>query len=105
MVKINIVKEKGMITTFQFSGHAMYRPGNDIVCSAVSTIFYTMLATLSNFKKHFMIYEEIGKRPYIKIIKGFQRKDIQAVLICGEVGLCMIQKKYPFNVRVNVEEY
>lgn len=102
MVKINIIKEKGLIKSFSFSGHAMYKPGSDIVCSAVSTIFYTMLGTLTNFKNHFMLYDEISSEPFIKVVKGFRLKDVQAVLFSGEVGLSMLQKKYPFHVRVKI---
>lgn len=83
----------------RIEGHAEYgRVGEDIVCAAVSSIFYALYGFLLNFKKDTLSVKGIES--------GF------AEIECGEeceeyfkltcLGLCQVASEYPAHVKVNV---
>jgi uncharacterized protein YsxB (DUF464 family) len=99
MTKIEIYKDD-INYVVNIEGHAMYNPGNDIVCAAISALACTLCAAVDDFDTYKEIdianghvhieYEDIND--YFKdrlnmIIKGFQ----------------MLEERYEKNVRCLVE--
>ena len=83
----------------KISGHAMYSKGEDIVCAAVSTLFYSLIAALEKDSK-------------VSVLKSSAHKG------CGEIsfrggaesrgaykmaveGLSVLARQYPDNIKIN----
>lgn len=49
--------QKGEIVRISVNGHAMFNPGNDIVCAGVSAITYQMLACVSKLDADGLVYD------------------------------------------------
>lgn len=77
-------------------GHAGFNPGNDIVCSAVSTLFYAFGAYASSkegVECNCIFSDGCSK------IKALG--DIDEAYKMFKMGLKMIEKKYPENICIN----
>ena len=82
--------------TIEIEGHAGYNPGNDIVCSAVSTLIQTFAASAENHVGGSTIVAcELGSGHAKVSIKGCSALYRSCVL-----GLTMIGNSYPDNLRV-----
>ena len=82
------------------NGHAGYaEEGKDIVCSAVSCLFYTLAETLSSSTDYLKGYSINTEKGHIKAIPKPQYKAvIQRTFFTICTGLSMIAEEYPENV-------
>ena len=101
MVEITFVPEK---LSLSFHGHADYaEKGKDIVCSAVSTLFYTLVSSLEEMGCELDVKAEEGDS-YVECvamppIRGHVMQTYWTIL----VGLQMLAEQYPENICFNVE--
>ena len=101
MIRINIEKnESNLIVGYTVNGHAGFATeGQDIVCSAVSTL--TMVA-INGLEEHLQceIAYEI-KDGYLQVELKQTPDDLtQAILATMEIGLKDIAEQYPQRVRI-----
>ena len=95
MIKIS-VSFKNKQTTIVATGHANFNDGNDIVCSAVSALLYTLIGALA---KETEITSEDEKDVFkIVILKDSQNTKVILNTILS--GIVQIQKAYPENVKL-----
>lgn len=108
MIKIKFTPS---IFKLDFDGHANYceEEGKDIVCSAVSTLFYTLEFTLEEYKK-IMKAQSLrcgdGKEhKYIRCEpkKGYE-PHVSLIYYTILTGLKAIAEQYPDNVSIEVIE-
>lgn len=98
MIKVNITVSDD---TYDISaeGHALFNPGNDIVCSAVSALFYAFAGYLHNDSK--------VRRADIHLDSGDAKikakGDIKQAFDVFIIGLLQIEKAYPsfINIKLN----
>lgn len=83
-----------------FQGHAEYAPhGQDIVCSAVSSLFYTLAISIMNIPKIELEKESIVTHNKISCYP--KKSNLNNVRIMYETilnGLSIIAKNYPENI-------
>lgn len=82
-------------------GHAGHNPGNDIVCSAVSALLQTLYAGLeikcdAKVDRH----QEDGHFEIQAEFYDGNRREVRAVFGSVIVGLELIAKGYPENVKI-----
>ncbi len=84
----------------EIKGHAGYADmGKDIVCSAVSCLFYTLAETLEKSSDYLKGYTVNTEKGYIKAVPKPQYKAvIQRTFFTICTGLSMIAEEYPKNV-------
>lgn len=98
MIKVNITVSDD---TYDISaeGHALFNPGNDIVCSAVSALFYAFAGYLHNDSK--------VRRADIHLDSGDAKikakGDIKQAFDVFIIGLLQIEKAYPDNLKIKME--
>lgn len=91
MITVEIGKKKLKIT-----GHAgCGKSGNDIVCAAVSSLWYTAIGKMMEEKVRFEDKEEIGKCE-LQILEDSEVAG--AILDVIRCGLEMIQMNYPKKI-------
>lgn len=90
----------------RIDGHADFNPGNDIVCSAVSVLCYTLAQNYQNY------YDRgtLVKKPYFKFESGKavvsatpkkEFEDVFAVMVNAVLtGFLLLQNQYPENVKL-----
>ena len=103
MVEIKYVKSTHKYI-FELKGHAEYNPGNDIVCSAVSALAYTLLGSLENID--YGIFKTITMgNGYIKCETIIDYDDIKTKIDAIHetilIGYLQIQEKYKNHVIVD----
>ncbi len=99
MTKVKIFKEKELISKISISGHAFYADyGNDIVCSAISMISYTIGNKLlvENEENTVIDIKEGSFTIEVKIIDDLN----QILLSTLEMGLYMLQEQYGDNILI-----
>ena len=96
-IKVSVKDDEYSI---EADGHALFNPGNDIVCSAVSALFYAFAGFLYNDSKvrRFGIHLDSGDA------KIEARGDIQQAFDVFMIGLLQIEKAYPSNLFIECEE-
>ena len=98
MIAINITAS-GDTYDISATGHALFNPGNDIVCSAVSALFYAFAGYLHNDSK--------VRRADIHLDSGDAKieakGDIKQAFDVFIIGLLQIEKAYPsfINIKLN----
>jgi uncharacterized protein YsxB (DUF464 family) len=98
MIKVNITvdNDEYCITA---DGHALFNPGNDIVCSAVSALFYAFAGFLHNDSK--------VRRADIHLNSGDAeikaKGDIRQAFDVFVIGLLQIEKSYPQNIKIDLK--
>lgn len=88
MIRIEIEKDKVTL-----KGHAEYNPGHDIVCAAVSALFYTLLGYLEEKARVDEAKEESGDA-WITFHGGGEALEMFSL------GVRQISETYPENVKV-----
>ena len=97
MIRITKTNNKVEIT-----GHANYAPyGYDIVCSAVSTLTQTFIASVRHFTNDKLKYVTTGGEAFISY-KNLS-KDAQLLLNSFFYGLEMVANTYPEYIEINKE--
>ena len=99
MIKVNITVSDDMYD-ISAEGHALFNPGNDIVCSAVSALFYAFAGFLYNDSKvrRFGIHLDSGDAK----IKA--KGDIKQAFDVFIIGLLQIEKAYPSFIHIDLNE-
>lgn len=97
MTNITISTEKKLgreMYIVELAGHAGYNPGNDIVCSALSILMYTLGESLLQKKIEADINIQSG---YAKI-QCENTKEIEDIVFTIENGFKLLNDRYPMNV-------
>lgn len=108
MIEALVVRENGLIISYEISGHAGYgKKGSDIICAAVSTVAQQTAIGIIN-------YLEINVKPNIKDgflsldLKNVDNKgknnEINALLESMYMTLIQIEEQYPKYVKLIVKE-
>ena len=81
MINLTILKSNDAITTIQAKGHSGYAvAGQDIVCSAVSTIMQTTLNGLLEVVKADVDYQIDEQIPFLRISVNKQDRQAQILM-------------------------
>ena len=97
MIVIKITIQNSKYFSLNMVGHADYNPGNDIVCSAVSTLNQTFIHLISE-----MGYSDIISKDGLVEVKGKCKKGIKHYLKFIITGYSGLANAYPDNVRLEV---
>ena len=107
MVEIKYVKSIHM-HTFKLKGHAEYNPGNDIVCSAISNLAYTLLGALENINHGIVNQITLGSG-YVEAITTIDSDEIKpkidTIYETVLIGLLQLEAKYSENIIISVVDY
>lgn len=101
MVNVKFYKNQFGYYKAIMTGHANYKPGNDIICSAVSALGLALVGTIKNIQGL-----KTKKCEYKKDIRVIVEQDqkyqslINAVFTTIFIGLLQIMNSYPKNVAV-----
>lgn len=101
-VKVRYHKAKGF-TGIRITGHAQFNPGNDPVCAGVSALGYALVGTLNSMEGLTFIKNEVSDHIDVRIqpIQDTGRR-VAANIVFETIliGLKMIQKGYPENIKI-----
>lgn len=84
------------------TGHANYKPGNDIVCAAMSAITYTLLGTLDNLDVEYDSTERPGD---LRLFLTSDDPRVKFAFSMVLIGFAQIAKAYPANVRLKFDGF
>lgn len=101
MIKIYIKKENKDIKYIEISGHAKYEEyGKDIVCAGVSSITITTINAILSFNETIKVTDN-----NILSINVLQNDNITNTLLNNMIDLLsQIEKEYPKNISIRMEE-
>ncbi len=99
MIKVVVNKDKNIYKEITVSGHAMYAPlGEDIVCSAVSSIIVTSVNGLLSLDKKCLVYKVSKSGIKIKVLK---EDNTTQTLLNNMVNLLKeLENNYQENIKV-----
>ncbi|MBP3703634.1 MAG: ribosomal-processing cysteine protease Prp [Lachnospiraceae bacterium] len=102
MITIKTERKPGRFYV-KLSGHAGYAPPgeNDIVCAAISMIFYTFINTIETWKKKNSIeiaYEDKEGKAWVSVTYREDDKKVQGSVEMLVTGFLMLKEKYPQNI-------
>lgn len=113
-ISISKLKEHNVINELEIDGHANYAEyGQDIVCAAVSTLMFTLIASLgevlklSSDKYEYQMDDESG---YIKLVIHVERiskKELEDVRLVTSViitGISGAIEDYSDYARITIRE-
>lgn len=101
MIKINIEKNlSDFIVGYTVDGHAGFAPeGQDIICSAVSTLTMVAINGLEEHLQREVTYEISDGHLQVELKKAPDALS-QAILATMEIGLKDLAEQYPQRVRI-----
>lgn len=103
MINLTILKSNDAITTIQAKGHSGYaEAGQDIVCSAISTIMQTTLIGLTDVVKTNVDYEIDENIPFMRI--SVSESDKQAQLLMKTAYLAVKQIAVDYKNYIKIKE-
>ena len=101
MINLTILKSNDAITTIQAEGHSGYAvAGQDIVCSAVSTIMQTTLNGLLEVVKADVDYQIDEQIPFLRISVNEQDKQAQILMKSAYLALKQIAGDYKNYIKI-----
>ncbi len=101
MIKARIKQDKDYYA-MTLDGHAGYNnEGKDIVCAAVSTVFYSLVLMLSNCEGADVTYSDVPGNSNV-VCKGTS-EEIMAAYKMARLTLLHLAKQYPQNIKIIVE--
>lgn len=101
MINLTILKSNDAITTIQAKGHSGYAvAGQDIVCSAVSTIMQTTLNGLLEVAKADVDYQIDEQIPFLRISVNEQDKQAQILMKSAYLALKQIAGDYKNYIKI-----
>ena len=101
MINLTILKSNDAITTIQAKGHSGYAvAGQDIVCSAVSTIMQTTLNGLIEVVKADVDYQIDEQIPFLRISVNEQDKQAQILMKSAYLALKQIAGDYKNYIKI-----
>ena len=100
MIKIRIA-EDGKNKSLKIDGHAMYSDKEDIVCAAVSAIYYALLASIAEEKgiRYMSHFESSGSARLSFLSKELTHGGFDMAI----KGFSLISQNYRKNVQVQIE--
>ena len=102
MVKVDVVKQAGTITSISVSGHADSGPhGQDLVCAGVSSVLFGLMNAF-DLKDQSVNCHVSDNR--IDIQCDFPTAVNQLLLEVGLIQLQTIQDSYPKNIQIKTQE-
>jgi uncharacterized protein YsxB (DUF464 family) len=103
MIDVCILKKDNTISA-QFTGHANAGArGSDLVCCAVSTLFYTLAHALDGNKHmldEFSVEDESGKGEIICTFKSEYEANIECICDTILIGLYALKTNYPDKIKI-----
>ena len=97
MIKI-YVQRQGGCCELRLRGHAMYSKGADIVCAAVSTLYYSLLAAAEKDKSTInLVSKEKSGSAYLRFLGGEKLIGAYEMAVAGFGQICA---EYPKNVKL-----
>jgi uncharacterized protein YsxB (DUF464 family) len=107
MINVKFSTDNSTYFGMDVKGHAEFNPGNDIVCSSISTLAYTFLGMIMEMEKSFSKKVESGDyhcRVWVnkRDTADFTRLKTVYDTIC--VGVQLVAQSYPENVTVVLDE-
>lgn len=101
MINLTILKSNDAITTLQAKGHSGYaEAGQDIVCSAVSTIMQTTLNGLLEVTKTDVDYEINQDIPFLRITVKAEDEKAQILMRSAYLALKQIADDYKKYIKI-----
>ncbi len=101
MINLTILKSNDAITTLQAKGHSGYaEAGQDIVCSAVSTIMQTTLNGLLEVTKTDVDYEVNQDIPFLRITVKAEDEKAQVLMKSAYLALKQIADDYKKYIKI-----
>lgn len=101
MINLTILKSSDAITTLQAKGHSGYaEAGQDIVCSAVSTIMQTTLNGLLEVTKTDVDYEVNQDIPFLRITVKAEDEKAQILMKSAYLALKQIADDYKKYIKI-----
>lgn len=101
MINLTILKSNDAITTIQAKGHSGYAvAGQDIVCSAVSTIMQTTLNGLLEVVKADVDYQIDEQIPFLRISVNKQDRQAQILMQSAYLALKQIAGDYKNYIKI-----
>lgn len=101
MIKARIKQDKDYYA-MTLDGHAGYNnEGNDIVCAAVSTVFYSLVLMLSSCEGADLTYSDVLGSSHI-VCNGTS-EEIRAAYKMARLTLLHLARQYPQNIKIIVE--
>lgn len=107
MVNVHIKTAKDGFTA-TLKGHAEYNPGNDIVCSAISTLSGTLASACANVKGAHIYYNDYPGDQTIRVwgvTVWRQREEVKTILKTVLTGLKQVQQEYPKNIFIVFDDF
>ena len=101
MINLTILKSNDAICTIQAKGHSGYaEAGQDIVCSAVSTIMQTTLNGLLEVVKADVDYEINEEIPFMRISVKEDDKQAQILMQSAYLAVKQIADDYKDYIKI-----
>lgn len=103
MIEVRYLKTDRGFEEFHLEGHAEYGElGKDIVCAGVSTLAYTLLASLESIPitPKFVRMEKGNMDLELHVYPHPIRNHIDTIFNTVLIGLKQIESKYPENVKI-----
>ena len=99
MINIAISRKKGIITGFEISGHSTYaKPGQDIVCAAVSTLSQAALMGLMQIAEVDIEHKVGNGYIYCEITDSNDKAS--TILDTMLLGITEIQRQYQDQIKI-----
>ena len=100
MINITVIKSNNNIISIEATGHSCFREsGNDIICSAVSTILESLINGLTEIIKIKANYNIDGKIPHLfvgidKTMEKSKMRDAQILMQTTLLGIKSVAKEF-----------
>ncbi|MBQ2865952.1 MAG: ribosomal-processing cysteine protease Prp [Clostridia bacterium] len=107
MISVTVNTDRDLYE-LRLEGHALYCPGNDIVCAAVSALTFALVGWVSNNPEHVKKLDKLtgygellpgGGKAHIKAVGD---QSLRSAFMTAVIGLCQVAVSYPDNVRVHI---
>lgn len=103
MIKVEIVKEKGIINSIKAKGHANYAGyGKDIVCASFSTMLITAINTIIDIDENAIRYTDTNNLEIINIKKDNITNSILNTLVNM---IYELRDNYDKNINIKEENH
>jgi hypothetical protein len=103
MIKINFLKENGLMSGFECKGHSLSaESGQDIICAAVSSACYMAANTITEIVK--LEAEAAATDGFMRLDIKSSKEKAQDILNGLYLHLTELEKQYPGNIKVIITE-
>jgi uncharacterized protein YsxB (DUF464 family) len=107
MTKIYFKKDGDNYISAEIVGHAGFNPGNDIVCSAISALGWTLLGALENVDGAEVEYSvksgEITCKTFT--VDESEKDKVNCIFETVLIGLKQIELAHPENLKIEILQF